>query len=317
MPTMSPSFDLPSSPCADDRLALGLAARHLVQREAVDQVQVAPQPLLAVARAEHRQALLAGGDRLERPSGQVVQVPLLPHEDDLARPVAAGPQPAPRLGPDLQRLVVPSEEHQRQVQVLVAAGDDGVVAEREGDLGALLAVGQRAVDIAVEGPHEPPVDQRQRPLAAGLGEPLERLRQPVPALAEQPRDLPVPVQRARHLRAPTATGRSLARSPAGRVGNRVAGPGSPRRRARTRAPPGRWSASRAARGTGPSGRRRRSGRRSTVPWPGTARCAGPGRPPPRPTRPAGRPRTRAACRASGSASPPAARPTCRPARSAR
>jgi hypothetical protein len=123
----------------------------------------------------------------------VVQVPLLAHEDNLARPIAAGPQPVPRLGPDLQRPLVLSEEGERQVQVLIAAGDDRVVADREADRGALLAVGQRARDVAVEGPHEPPIDQRQRPLPAGLGESLERLRQPVPALAEQARYLPVPV----------------------------------------------------------------------------------------------------------------------------
>ena len=93
---------------------------------------------------------------------------MLAHEDELACPVAAGPEPVPRLGADLQRLVVPSEERQRQVHVLVAAGDDGILADREGDLGALLAVGQRAVDLAREGPHEPPVDQRERPLPAGL-----------------------------------------------------------------------------------------------------------------------------------------------------
>src|ERR1700744_1436666 len=118
-------------------------------------------------------------------------MPLLAHEDALARPVTAGAQPAARLGPDLQRLVVSSEERERQVQVLVAAGGDGIAADREGHLDALLAVGQRAGDLALEGAQEPPVDQRARPFGALIREPLERLCQPVAALAEQPGDLPV------------------------------------------------------------------------------------------------------------------------------
>ena len=61
----------------------------------------------------------------------------------------------------------------------------------------------------MERPEESPVDQRACPFRVRAGEPVERLGQPVAALAEQPGDLPVPVERAGQVRtaAPPFLGR--------------------------------------------------------------------------------------------------------------
>ncbi len=82
-------------------------------------------------------------------------------------------------------------ERQRQVHVQVAARADPRVADLLGDRDGLAAVGDGPGDVALERPEQSPGDQGRGPLGTAIGEPGERLAEPVAALAHQPGDHPV------------------------------------------------------------------------------------------------------------------------------
>ena len=179
---------------ADGGGGLGLPAWPLEKGERRHQVQVARHPPLAAAGSEHAQPALAALDGQAGLPGELVEEAQLRLQADQAGAAAQGLHPAPCLARRGRGLFVPPGERQCQVQVHIPAGFGEVLAEVVGQLDALPDVGQGGARVALERAEAAPDAERPGPFGGRLRKQADHLVEPVPALPDEPGDLPVTVQ---------------------------------------------------------------------------------------------------------------------------